>query len=76
MKIVNCHTHFVLPSYYKAVVEHHADKKDGFPMPTRWSIEKIWLLWMKQAQTSALCPYLHLIHFGKCTGFEKFMPYN
>ncbi len=47
MKIVNCHTHFVLPSYYKAVVEHHADKEDGFPMPTRWSIEKIWLLWMK-----------------------------
>ena len=40
MKIVNCHTHFVLPSYYNAVVEHHADKEDGFPMPTSWSIEE------------------------------------
>ena len=36
----NCHTHFVLPSYYNAVVEHHADKEDGFPMPTSWSIEE------------------------------------
>lgn len=40
MKIVNCHTHFVLPSYYNAVVEHHADKEDSFPMPTSWSIEE------------------------------------
>ena len=40
MKIVNCHTHFVLPSYYNTVVEHHADKEDGFPMPTSWSIEE------------------------------------
>ncbi len=40
MKIVNCHTHFVLPAYYEAVVKHHADQEDGFPMPTSWSIEE------------------------------------
>ncbi|HIY84200.1 amidohydrolase family protein [Rubneribacter sp.] len=40
MKTINCHTHFVLPAYYDAVVKHGADKEDGFPMPTRWTIEE------------------------------------
>ena len=31
MKTINCHTHFVLPAYYDAVVKHGADKEDGFP---------------------------------------------
>lgn len=40
MKIINSHTHFVLPVYYNAVMKHGADKEDGFPMPTHWSIEE------------------------------------
>ncbi len=40
MRIINSHTHFVLPVYYDAVMKHGADKEDGFPMPIRWSIEE------------------------------------
>lgn len=40
MKTINSHTHFVLPVYYDAVMKHGADKEDGFPMPTRWTIEE------------------------------------
>jgi 6-methylsalicylate decarboxylase len=39
MKIVNVHTHIVTQDYIAAVVKAGKDKEDGFPMPTKYSVE-------------------------------------
>jgi 6-methylsalicylate decarboxylase len=40
MKVVNVHTHFVTSDYIAAVVKAGKDKEDGFPMPTKYSLEE------------------------------------
>jgi len=41
-KIIDVHTHHMIPEYYKALVDNDALEEDGFPIPKpeEWSIEK------------------------------------
>ena len=39
MKIIDVHSHFIIPEYMQSLLSHHREMEDGFPAPT-WSIEE------------------------------------
>ncbi len=39
MKIIDVHSHFIIPDYLNWIKQNHKENEDGFPMP-KWSIEE------------------------------------